>query len=187
MRTLVVLIAAASALGAAPVDPAGWERSRQDNLAYEPVPLVAVLANLDAFDGKRVRVSGYLTLEFENAGLAVDKVSYDAGLPSNALWVDPPGWLAKRERARLSRRYATVYATVDAQAHGHVDAYSGSLVDVRRIAPRVSEGEVLRHRVREAEAAVASAALRALVPLILLGLAWPVWRFWRHRRRSDRA
>jgi hypothetical protein len=75
---------------------------------YQPVSLVALLASPERFDGHKVRVSGFITLGFEDLGLHLDKNAYDAGLRSNALWLDRPAWLSSRAARRLNGRYGEI-------------------------------------------------------------------------------
>jgi hypothetical protein len=141
MRRLLLIPVAIALLGAAKYDPVPAERYRQDSIDYQEVSLVSLLANPAQYDGKLVQAAGYLTLGFEDSGLHLDKVAYDAGLRKNAVWVSKPAWLSKPDRARLTNRYATVFATFKASHEGMYGLYSGSLEDVRRIRPQYTTAD----------------------------------------------
>jgi hypothetical protein len=152
MRRLLLIPIAIALLGAAKFDPVANERANQDSINYQEVSLVALLANPAQYDGKRVQASGYLTLEFEGTGLHLDKAAYDAGLRKNAVWVERPAWLSPQERARLTNRYATVFATFNASHNGMYHLYSGSLEDVRRVRPTFTTADFRNHMVRDRDA-----------------------------------
>lgn len=119
----------------APHDPHAYELSREISLQYEHVSLVTLLANPQRYDGQKLLVSGFVTLEHEGTGLHLDRASYEAGLRKNAVWLERPKWLNPSDARRLNRRYATVAATFDASQFGHMGLFSGALTHVRKISP----------------------------------------------------
>src|SRR4051812_16809265 len=50
------------------------------------VSLITLIANPATYDGKRVRVIGFLRLEFEGNNLYVAKSDYEAAISKNAVW-----------------------------------------------------------------------------------------------------
>ena len=128
---------------------ATFERGRQIDLQYEPVALVSLLADPEQYDRHKVLVSGFVTLGFEDFGLHLDKSAYEAGLRRNALWLDRPDWLSAGEARRLSRRYGEVAGTFDVSRHGHMGAYTGALIQLRRIEPTFTQSDYQRVRLRE--------------------------------------
>lgn len=90
------------------------------------VPLVALIANPEAYDGRYVEVTGYLNLEFEGNGLFVSKADFDAYITQNAVWIDGPR--DKAVRRALTRHYVTASGIFRAGDHGSYNAYRGKLV-----------------------------------------------------------
>lgn len=136
LRAFLILLAI-SQIGAAPLPVYG---ARWDG-AGEPVSLVALLANPTHYDGRTVRVDGFLNLEFEGNALYLDGAAFEAALARNAIWIDLPPAFDKRLARRLNRRYSTVEGVFVASEHGHMGAYSGTLTDVRRIVPLMTRAD----------------------------------------------
>lgn len=94
------------------------------------VSLIALIANPTAFDGKRVRVIGFLHLEFEGDHLYVSKADSDAAISKNAVWITPPAHIPTEG---LSDQYVLVEGTFDARMTGHLGMNSGSIREVGRL------------------------------------------------------
>jgi hypothetical protein len=129
-------------------DAAAWERTRQIDLQYEPVSLVSLLAAPERYDGRKVEVEGFVTLDFEDSSLHLDEAAYKAGLRRNAIWLDRPKWLKATATHRLNRRYGEVAGTFDASASGHMGLYSGALTHLRRIRPTFTQADFVRWQLR---------------------------------------
>jgi hypothetical protein len=106
-------------------DPAVLLNSSQ---AVEDASLVQLLALPERFHEKRVRLIGYLHLEFEGNGFYLHKQDFDQGITKNALWIDVPHWLAESPDG-----YYLVEATVNSTDQGHMGAYQASLAFVTRL------------------------------------------------------
>src|SRR4051794_39863871 len=104
MRQWVLAVIAVLLIAAAP-------SRRWDEPQSEDVSLVALVANPAAYDGRRLRVVGFVSLEFEDSALYLDKDDFNAIVLRNAIWVDPPVCLDASARRRLSRHYAVVEGT----------------------------------------------------------------------------
>jgi hypothetical protein len=163
-----------------PVDPAAYELNRQIELQYEPVSLVSLLSLPERYDGRKVRVSGFVTLAFEGDGLHLDRSAYEAGLRRNALWLRRPRWLTSSDMRRLNRRYGEVAGTFDASLHGHMGLYTGTLTLVQRIRPTLTESDYQRLRIREGNAvlmqSVLSGGFLTLVGWMVLATLWVLKR-----------
>ena len=148
---------------------------RRDPSTYQDISLVALLANPAAFDGKAVRVEGFVTLEFEGSAIYLDREAYAAGLRRNAVWVDGPGSSAREARHSPAPRYAAVDGVFHADAHGHMGAFSGELSEVGVIQSLMTRADYyaeMRHEfsmgtwVQWVEAAIVT----ALAVLAVVGL-----------------
>lgn len=165
-----------------PHDAAAFERNRQIELQYEPVSLVRLLATPERYDGRRVRVSGFLTLGFEDLGVHLDENAYEAGLRMNALWLDPPNWLTPTATRKLNRRYGEVAGTFDASEHGHMGVYAAALTDLRRIEPTFTEADYQRFRAREGRAVLMQSVFSGWFLTLFGWLALAtLWAFTRRR------
>lgn len=159
-----------------------------DHPDFEAVPLVRLLAAPERYDGRRVRVEGFLTLEFEDAGLHPDRVSYEGGLRKNAIWVDRPDWLTRNDEQKLNRRYAQVAGVFDADGQGHLGLYAGTLTEVRGVARLLTHADYQRMRLRGDREALFE---RVLSPVFLAPVGWTLlaifWLAHRIARQSGQA
>jgi hypothetical protein len=125
MHRRAFIALALSQVAAAP--PPGTEPEPED------ISIIALIANPANYTGKRVRLIGFLNLEFEGNGLFVGKQDFDAGITKNAIWIDEPAGLAKGARKRLSKHYVLAEGVFNGADLGHLDLYSGALQQVRRL------------------------------------------------------
>jgi hypothetical protein len=98
------------------------------------VSMVQLLATPEKFDGKLVRVFGFLRLEFEGDALYLHREDDTQGLTRNALWVDRTEAI-EREQEKLNAHYVLIEATFDAEDTGHMGLFGGALKKVIRIIP----------------------------------------------------
>ncbi len=91
------------------------------------VTMVELIASPEKFEGKSVRVIGYLHLEFEGTVLYLHKEDYDHALLGNGIWVD-----IRDLKSKLSDNYVLLEGTFTAKKHGHLGMWRGELQDVRR-------------------------------------------------------
>lgn len=99
------------------------------------VSLIELIAKPEAYHGKRVRLIGYVRLEFEGNAIYISKESYDAGISKNALWLDPPPSSSLAKGVAWGPRYAIVEGRFDATNLGHMGMFSGTITDTTRLDP----------------------------------------------------
>jgi hypothetical protein len=101
--------------------------------AEEPadVTLVQLIANADKFDGKLIRVIGFLRLEFEGNVLYLHREDYENALLGNGVWVDVTPAMAKR-RTALNMNYVLLEGIFSARDRGHMGMWSGAIRQIRR-------------------------------------------------------
>lgn len=92
----------------------------------------ALLAQPAAFDGKRVRVTGFVELTFEGNALYLSRELFEAGLSDYAIWLDVEG-VQIRDSTRVRRRYIVVEGQFDASNGGHLGAFPGALKAITRL------------------------------------------------------
>ena len=95
------------------------------------VSMYQLIVMPERFDGKRVRVDGYLHLEFEGNGLYAHKEDYDRFLSKNGVWIDVQSCGSGRS-AGINDHYVVVEATFNSEELGHLGLWSGTLSNVTR-------------------------------------------------------
>ena len=114
----------------------------------EDVSMVQLIATPEKYDGKFVRVFGYLILEFEGDAVYLHREDLVQGLSRNALWVDRTEAM-ERDEKKLSGHYVLIEGIFDAQGHGHMGLFSGVIKDITRVEtwpPKPRHYEDLTHR-----------------------------------------
>lgn len=97
------------------------------------VSLVELIANPATYDGLRVRVIGWLNLEFEGNAIYLHREDHTYAITSNGLWVQlGPG--LSREPA-CNKGYALIEGRFEARNTGHLGLWSGAIVDIDRCMP----------------------------------------------------
>jgi hypothetical protein len=104
------------------------------------VPLSTLLANPTAFDGKQVRLVGYVISEMEGWAVFNSENDRRHGGPKNGVWLDTYG----TPFAQVHEAYAVVEGTYDATSCGHLGMWCGTIRNVMRVepsAPRTREAD----------------------------------------------
>ncbi len=110
---VVLIVALAAASGA------------QKLQAVPTVPLVSLLVDPAAYDGKLVRTHGVLAVGFELSALFLTKEHATHGIMSHSVWLD----LADHDQdlRPLIGSYVEIEGVVDASAKGHMGAWDSSI------------------------------------------------------------
>ncbi len=105
----------------------------QPVLAAEPldVSLVQLVANPKDYDGKLVRVIGFLRLEYEGNGIYLHEDDYKHSIFKNGLWVNVSEDMHRR-KVELDQKYVLIEGTFDAKMTGHMGLWSGSIEKITR-------------------------------------------------------
>jgi len=94
------------------------------------VSLVELIADPQTWDGRRVRVVGYLNLEFEGDAIYLHQEDHAHSIHSNGLWV---GFASDTPRQpACNRRYVLIEGTFSARHTGHMGLWSGAILDIDR-------------------------------------------------------
>lgn len=139
--------ASAQVAAATPPTPASTcadSASRSD--ARPPVvSLVQLLATPERFDGCRVRVVGYVHLEFEGNAVYLHREDFEAMLLVNALGVAfRPGTLDAKHP--INDHYVLLEGTFGAPGD-HVGYYGGGLRDISSAEPMPSRADLSKFKV----------------------------------------
>jgi len=95
------------------------------------VTLVQLIANPEKFDGKLIRVIGFLRLEFEGNVLYLHREDYENAILGNGVWVDVTPAITK-QRATLNKNYVIVEGIFSSSERGHMGMWSGTIKQIRR-------------------------------------------------------
>ncbi len=96
------------------------------------VSLVELIARPERYHRRRVRVQGYLALEFEGDAVYLHEEDRRRLLTKNGLWIDFPS-MQERAPQDLAEAYVIVEGTFDATNSGHLGLWSGAITRVTRI------------------------------------------------------
>lgn len=108
----------------------------------EPVSIIRLVANPDAYDGKVVFVTGYLTVGLENNSLCLSR---EPASSHDCLWVelDDGPWESKADERRFlnrqkewltySQQRVSIRATLDKTNTGHFGGWSAGLAKISEV------------------------------------------------------
>jgi hypothetical protein len=98
--------------------------------------LLELITRPEIYDGRRVRVIGWVNLAPEDTALYLSQADWENGLTRSAVWVNPPPNFKidlGPTGTQPNRRYVIVEGTFMARRRGHLDRYSGALEAVTRL------------------------------------------------------
>ena len=95
------------------------------------VSLVQLIANPKDYDGKVVRMIGYVRLEFEGNAIYLHQDDYKHGITKNGLWIDVTDDMRKRQ-ADIDQKYVLLEGTFNARDRGHMGLWTGSVQKITR-------------------------------------------------------
>ena len=108
--------------------------------------LLELIARPEAYDGKRVRVIGFVNFEFEGNAIYLSSSDWEHQVVANSVWVDPPAGFESDSgpaKKQPNRRYVILDGTFNAHKRGHLGLVSGGLEHITRLAPW---GDTTTHR-----------------------------------------
>ena len=94
------------------------------------VSILQLIATPEKFDGKSIRVVGFLRVELEGDALYLHKEDYDHHIYKNSLWVDLDP-TTREDAVGLNMQYVYLIGTFDARNKGHRSMMSGSLHQIK--------------------------------------------------------
>jgi hypothetical protein len=99
----------------------------------DTVSLINLIATPDKFHGRRIRIIGYLHLEFEGNAIYLDQESFSNAVDANAIWVDLPGWATNSKTQPLNDKYVLIEGRFDSKDRGHMGLFGGSIGQIDRL------------------------------------------------------
>ncbi len=97
------------------------------------VSMVSLIANPKDFDGKKVRLIGYVRLEFEGDSIYLHRDDARQRNFKNGLWLDVE--VPQKRRPTINNRYALVEGVFSMEERGHMGLWSGTIKNVTRLEP----------------------------------------------------
>lgn len=114
--------------------------------AAVPVSIIQLIATPERYDGKTVRVEGFLHYKFEDSELYLSKDDADHLNGKNGVWVSyttterlclqpDKDWSNRKQRtlSYFDEKWVLLEGTFDMKGHGHMGAASGTLADTYRV------------------------------------------------------
>jgi len=95
------------------------------------VTLVQLIASPERFDGKLIRVIGFLEITFEGNVLYLHREDYENAILGNGIWVNVTPEMFENSKS-LSRSYVLLEGIFSAIDRGHQAVWSGTLKHIRR-------------------------------------------------------
>jgi hypothetical protein len=98
--------------------------------------MIQLIARPELFEGRRVRVVGFVNLEPEDNGLYLSRSDWENGIRKNGVWIEePPDSVDGTKNWRWNRRNVLVEGVFTAKSKGHLGLWSGQISDVQRYDP----------------------------------------------------
>ena len=94
--------------------------------------IIKLIATPKKYHGTKIRVIGYLHLEFEGHALYLDHQSEKYALSHNSIWIELPQKMEK-DIAKYNKRYVILEGRFDAMRGGHGGNHSGEILDITRL------------------------------------------------------
>ncbi|WP_164850007.1 hypothetical protein [Mucilaginibacter limnophilus] len=140
MKTVYFIILISSLLIASCKQSATSRKEQADTIdnkttGYpEDLSIINLIANPEKYDGKSIRVNGYLHLEFEGNMLYLHKVDYEKSLSKNALWMDfSKKSLMALDKEKCNDKYVLVEGVFNSNNTGHMGMNTGSIEKITRL------------------------------------------------------
>lgn len=93
--------------------------------------MVQLIANPEKFDGKLIRVIGFLRLEFEGNVLYLHREDFENSILGDGIWVNVNPEMTNQSNA-LNMHYVILVGFFSSRDHGHMGMWSGTITQIRR-------------------------------------------------------
>jgi hypothetical protein len=112
---------------------AGYYPKGGADITADDVSLIQLIANPQLYDGKIVRIIGFLHLEFEGNVIYLHNEDFRYGLTKNGLWIEIPKDMTKEQMKAVNDQYVICTARFVSKMHGHMGLNSGEVANVTRL------------------------------------------------------
>jgi hypothetical protein len=96
------------------------------------VSIIQLISNPEKFDGKYVRLIGFVRVAFEGDAIYLHEDDYKYGLTKNGLWLNLTKDIYEKEGQKFDRKYVLVEGTFSAKNRGHMGLFSGGIDNIKR-------------------------------------------------------
>jgi hypothetical protein len=101
----------------------------------ENTSIIDLIANPMKYNNRRVRIIGFLNLEFEGNGIYLHREDFEHAISENSIWVNVPAAMTKKQMGEVNLHYVICEGVFHAQSHGHMGMFAGELSDINRLEP----------------------------------------------------
>ena len=110
------------------------ESTPADQMAegVEGVSIIQLISNPERFDGRYVRIIGFVRLEFEGDAIYLHHDDYKYGIYSNGLWLDITEGCCGNNLMVADKKYVLVEGTFDMKSKGHMGMWGGTIKNIKR-------------------------------------------------------
>ncbi|HEY4312782.1 MAG TPA: hypothetical protein VGN12_25250 [Pirellulales bacterium] len=133
----VLMAALAAGCGAKPAAPVTLDNTadiqQYPNEEFDN-SMVRLLANPSRFHGVKVRVEGYLEVQFEGTAIYLSREDAEHSLTANSFWVDfDEQAIPKQAAQQFDSKYVLLEGRFDKDNHGHMSLFQGAITSVDRV------------------------------------------------------
>lgn len=96
------------------------------------VSMIQLIANPQSLDGNKVRVIGFVHMEFEGNAVYLHREDFERSIAKNGLSINLSDSQSRRWR-ELNNQYVIIEGTFSYGEKGHFESWSGSLQDITRL------------------------------------------------------
>lgn len=98
------------------------------------ISLINLISTPEKYHRKKIRIIGFMNLEFEGNAIYLHKEDYERSIYSNGFWVsiDEP-ILKKINEEKLNRSYVMIEGVFNMNQRGHMGLWSGEIEHITRI------------------------------------------------------
>ena len=116
--------------------PADTEKPGSSPRQPLSVSMLQLIANPEAFDGKYVRVWGFVRIEFEGTAVYLHREDFEQSLMVNGLWLAVnDGVVGGSKEEKINNRYGLIEGQFNARNRGHLGLWSGTIEKITRMEP----------------------------------------------------
>jgi hypothetical protein len=114
------------------------DRNSKDTVVFDQafdkdISLITLIAAPEKYNGRHVRVQGFLNLEFEGNAIYLHKDDYELHFSKNAVWVNTAGTAADVINYKAcNKHYVILEGTFSMDKRSGV-SYSGAITNITRI------------------------------------------------------
>ena len=151
---------------------------------YQTVSIISLISNPRDYDGKLVRVGGFAILQFEGNAISIDIDTAD-NTTGASLWLEKTETqdFSPSEKKRYHRRYVNVEGTFDADFHGHMGEFPGSIRNIQEIRLRMTKNRLDSILARER---MLYWSARISPWIVAVTICWSIWAYFRRRKSGHR-